>query len=348
MTNRLQKAKHLIAASVLVVITSVLLIMGLQYIRLLPTAASAQATPIDQMFRIEFAVIAVLFSLIVVLMVYSIVVFRRKKGDLSDARHIEGHTGLEVAWTIAPLGIVMVFAYLGGNALAATVAAEAKPLRVEVIGRQWAWNFVYPDYGFSSDKLYLPANKQALLLLSSEDVIHSFWVPEFRVKQDALPGGKEFVRQLRVTPSQEGTFWLRCAELCGERHTYMESQVVVTSLAEFEAWAAKESGQSADPVERGAKVAKTYGCLACHSLDGSKLVGPSWKGLYGRQETMANGTVVTADDAYIIESILNPGALVVQGYPAGVMPAQFVDPVTKKPISEEQIKDLIEYIKTLK
>jgi cytochrome c oxidase subunit II len=348
MINRLKKAKHFIAASILVAVVSALLILGLQSVQILPIEASAQAVPIDQMFRIEFAVIAVLFSLIVVFMVYSIAVFRRKKGDLSDARHIEGSTGLEVAWTIAPLGIVMVFAYLGGNALAATVRPEPKPLRVEVIGKQWVWNFVYPDYGFSSDKLYLPENRQALLLLSSEDVIHSFWVPEFRVKQDALPGGKQFVRELRVEPTQKGNFWLRCAELCGQRHTYMEAEVIVSSQADFDVWAAKESGLSADPVERGNKWAKQYGCVACHSIDGSKLVGPSWKGLYGRQETMTNGTTVTADDTYIKESILNPGALVVQGYPAGVMPAQFIDPVSKKPISDAQILDIIEFIKTLK
>jgi cytochrome c oxidase subunit 2 len=110
-------------------------------------AASAQAEPIDQLFHLELKVIAFLFSLIVVLMVYSIFIFRRKRGDTSDAAHIEGSTTLEIAWTVAPLATVMVFAYLGGNALAATLAPEPKPLRVEVIGKQWTWSFVYPDYG---------------------------------------------------------------------------------------------------------------------------------------------------------------------------------------------------------
>jgi cytochrome c oxidase subunit 2 len=343
MKSRLQKAKHFMIAGILVVIVTALLIVGLETIRLLPLAASEQSKPIDDLFRLEFMVIAFLFALIVVLMLYSIFVFRRKRGDTTDAAHVEGHTGLEIAWTVAPLATVMVFAYLGGNALATVVAPAPKPLRVEVIGKQWVWSFVYPDAGVVSDKLYLPVNQQTLLLLRSEDVIHSFWVPEFRVKQDALPGGQDFVRELRITPTLKGEYKVRCAELCGQQHAYMESPVVVVDQADFDAWVAKESGLPEDPVLRGEKWASQFGCASCHSVDGTKIVGPSWKDMCDGQETLADGSTVTVDEAYIIESILKPNAKIVQGFPAGVMPAQFIDPISKKPISDQQIADLVAY-----
>ena len=346
MNKRLKKATHLVIASILVIVVSLLLIFSYTAIRILPVAASLQARPIDQLFRLEFMVIAFLFSLIVVFMLYSILVFRRRKGDLTDAEHIEGSTKLEFVWTMAPLLTVLVFAYLGGDALAQTLAPEPKPLRVDVTGRQWTWSFAYPDYGIVSDKLYLPVDKQAVLRLGSADVIHSFWVPEFRVKQDALPGGAEFVRDLRLTPSMTGEFKVRCAELCGLQHTYMESPVVVVSQSDFEAWAVKESGLSDDPVERGQKWATQFGCLSCHSLDGSKIVGPTWKGVFGSTETFTDGSSATVDEAYILESIHSPNAKVVQGYPAGVMPQQFIDPVSKQPITDQQIADLIAFIQS--
>ena len=347
MKNRLRKATHLIIASILVVVVTVLLILGMQYVRILPVAASAQAQPIDDLFHLELKVIAFLFSLIVVLMVYSIFIFRRKRGDTADAAHIEGSTKLEIAWTVAPLATVMVFAVLGGNALAATLAPEPKPLRVEVIGKQWAWSFVYPDYGVISDKLYLPEDKQTILLLRSDDVIHSFWVPEFRVKQDALPGGEDFVRELRVTPTEQGEFTLRCAELCGLQHTYMESPVIVLAQADFDSWLNEAAGISDDPVVRGENWATNFGCRSCHSVDGTKIVGPSWTELCTGTAHLADGSSVPVDEAYLRESILNPNAKIVEGFAPGLMPAQFIDPVTKKPISDEQVADLIAYVNSL-
>jgi len=348
MKNRLKKATHLIIASVLVVIVTGLLILSWDYIRILPLAASAQALPIDRLFHLEFMVIAFLFSLIVVFMVYSIFAFRRKRGDLSDAEHVEGDTRLEIGWTLAPLLTVLVFAYLGGDALAQTLAPEPKALRIDVTGRQWTWSFAYPDFGIVSDKLYLPVDRQAVLRLSSADVIHSFWVPEFRVKQDALPGGQEFVRELRITPTFTGEYKVRCAELCGLQHTYMESPVIVVTKEEFDAWVIKASGLSDDPVERGQKWATQFGCLSCHSADGSKLVGPTWKGLFGEEVALAGGVATIADEAYLRESILNSNAKIVEGFPAGVMPQQFIDPITRLPITDQQINDIIAFIQSLR
>ncbi len=341
--HRRSSMRHLIIAGLLVVAVTALLILGLGQVRLLPEQASAQAIPIDQLFDLEFKVIAFLFSLIVVFMLYSILVFRRKKGDVSDARHVEGNTRLEVAWTIAPLITVLFFAYLGGDALAETMRADPKALEIKVIGQQWAWRFEYPDYGIVTDTLMMPVNQQSILKLSSNDVVHSFWVPEFRVKQDALPGGNEFVRDLRVTPTLTGDYKVRCAELCGLQHATMESPVKVVSREDFEAWVIQETGVSEDPVERGRTLVQRYGCVACHSLDGTRIVGPSWKGIYGNTETMTDGTTVTVDEAYLHESIIRPIAKIVAGYPANVMPLNY-----EEQLNDQQIADIIAFIMSLK
>jgi len=335
--------RHLIVAGILVILVTAALIFGLTQVRLLPVAASLQAVPIDAMFNLEFQVIAFLFALIVVFMVYSIVVFRRKPGDTTDARHIEGNTRLEVTWTLIPLVTVLAFSVLGARSLAETQAIGDSVMEVNVIGSQWSWRFEYPESGIVSSELRLPEGKQALLHLSSTDVIHSFWVPEFRVKQDALPGGDDFIRDLRVTPTLIGEYKVRCAELCGLQHAYMEAPVIVLAAADFDAWVAQESGLSADPAERGQKWSTTYGCNACHSVDGSPLVGPTWKGLYGRDVTFTDGTTATADDAYLLESIRNPNAKTVQGFAPGLMPQNIAEKMT-----DAQVQDVIEFIKTLR
>jgi cytochrome c oxidase subunit 2 len=334
--------KHLAIASLLVLIVTALLIVGLNYVQLLPIEASLQAKPIDQLFHLEFQVIAFLFSLIVVFMVYSIFVFRRKKGDTTDAAHIEGSSGLELVWTVIPLITVLAFGYLGGQSLAETLRTDPQPLEINVIGSQWSWRFEYPDAGIVSTDLMLPVNRQALFHISSTDVIHSFWVPEFRVKQDALPGGQEFVRDLRVTPDRIGQYKVRCAELCGQQHAYMLAPVKVLSQADFDTWVAEQSAQANDPVARGQKYANQYGCTACHSIDGSKIVGPTWKGLFGSTVTLEDGTTVTADEAYLTESIKDPAAQIVQGY-QDIMPSTLAQQMT-----DDQISDIIAYIKSLK
>ena len=335
--------KHLIIAGLLVVVVTALLILALGQVDLLPTAASVQAQPIDQMFDLEFKVIAFLFALIVVFMVYSIVVFRRKAGDTTDARHIEGNPRLEMLWTVIPLITVLAFAFMGSRALGETQRIDPQAIEVDVISSQWSWSFEYPELGIVSDKLYLPVGQQALLHLSSADVIHSFWVPEFRVKQDALPGGDEFVRDLRVTPTEIGEYTVRCAELCGRRHAYMESPVIVLAQADFDSWVTAESGLSEDPVARGEKWYTSFGCNACHSLDGTPGVGPTWQGLYESQRTLADNSTVTADDAYLHTSIVDPNAQVVPGFLENLMPQNFAERM-----SEAQIQDVIEFIKSLR
>lgn len=334
--------KHFVIVGVLVVVVAVLVNAGLNAIGLMPVQASAQAVPIDNLFNLHVTAISFLFALIVVFLVYSVIVFRRKPGDLSDGAHIEGHSTLELLWTVAPLITVIAFSALGAQALAETRRIDPQALEVRVVGFQWSWRFEYPEYGITSDTLGLPVNRQALLKLTSEDVLHSFWVPEFRVKQDALPGAA-LVKELRITPTLLGDYKVRCAELCGRQHAYMESAVLVLEDAAFDEWVAAQAVNSTDPVVRGAKWAKDYGCVKCHSTDGSALVGPSWQGALGRQESLSDGSTVVVDEAYLLESIVDPRAKIVRGYPDDQMP----DDLAQK-LTPDQIQDLVAYIISLK
>jgi len=333
--------KHFVRVAVLVAILTVLVGYGLDNSGYMPALASVQGAFIDELFRKHVWVISFLFSLISGFMLYSIVIFRRKPGEEGDGDHFEGHTGLEIVWTIVPLGTVLYFAFLGATALAETRRADPNAHNITVVGSQWSWRFDYEDYGFSSSELHLPVDQQSLLMLTSTDVIHSFWVPEFRVKQDALPGeGME--RELRVTPTEVGTYALRCAELCGLEHAYMVSDVIVMEVSDFDAWVAEQlQGVLDDPVARGEVWYEQYGCLACHSTDGSDRIGPTWYGLYGSTEILTDGTTVEVDEEFLIESIVDPQAAVVEDYETVIMPP------TGDAMTDEQIRDIVEFIKSL-
>jgi cytochrome c oxidase subunit 2 len=189
-----------------------------------------------------------------------------------------------------------------------------------------------------SDVLVLPLGQQALLEMESADVLHSFWVPEFRVKQDLLPGS---TTEIRITPTELGNYKVRCAEVCGLKHTYMLADVRVVSPDEFETWLAAEAAVADDPVARGQKVYEQYGCKACHSIDGSPLVGPSFLNAYGHTVELEDGSTIQADDDYLYNSIVDPNSQIVAGY-APAMPQNFADQ-----LSDDQIADVIAFIKSL-
>lgn len=340
---RSEGMKHFVIVGLVTAVVTVLTYLALNAVGLLPVVASVQAGPIDDMVNLQLWLIAFLFGLITTAIVYSAVVFRAKPGDTTDGPYIKGSTRLEVLWTLAPLALVIYLSFIGAQALGEVRRADPQAMTVNVTGFQWSWIFEYPEYGIQSNTLYLPVDKQAQLLLTSRDVIHSFWVPEFRVKQDALPGAN-LVKELRVTPNREGEYVVMCAELCGGAHAYMNSPVRVVSQAEFDAWVAgQSSAASADPAARGETLARTQGCIGCHSLDGTRLPGPTWQGLYGSQVQLADGTTVTADEEYLHTAIVDPNAQIHAGYPPGLMPSTYVDMLT-----DQQINDMVEFIKTVK
>ncbi|MEW6178627.1 MAG: cytochrome c oxidase subunit II [Chloroflexota bacterium] len=341
--QRRSSMKHFVIVGVLIAAFTALTYLLLSNIPLLPIAASVQAQPIDALFNLHIFMISLLFSLIVVFLGYSLIVFRHKAGEEEEGVYIKGNNPLEIIWTVIPLGIMIYFAYLGSVSLAETRRADPQALQIKVVAGQWFWRFEYPDYGIVSNTLVMPVNQQALLKLTSLDVIHSFWVPEFRVKQDTLPG-ENLVRELRVTPTELGEFKVRCAEMCGTSHAYMESPVKVVTQAEFDQWVQDQlTALGSDPVARGEVWARNNGCFSCHSVDGTPNVGPTWKGLYGSQHELTDGSIVTVDDEYLLTSIVNPNAQVVKGFAPGVMPQTYQDN-----IPEQQILEMIEYIKSLK
>jgi len=331
--------RHFVVVGILVILTTILVYLGMDSAGLMPIQASLQARSIDWLWNLETIVIAFLFALIVVPLTYSLVVFRRKKGDTTDAPHVEGNTTLEIAWTVIPLIIVIIFAYIGSYSLAETRRVAPDAMVIRVTGFQWAWKFDYPDQGITTNELYLPVNKAVVLRMESTDVLHSFWVPEFRIKQDVVPGR---ITEYRITPVLEGNYKVRCAEICGTSHAYMEAPVVVVQQAQFENWVderRQEATAAQTPEDRGQLLAAANGCQACHSLDGSELIGPTWRGLFGRTETLSDGSTVTVDEAYITESIREPQTKLVQGFPPTMPAYTFTD---------EEVADMIAYIKTLR
>jgi cytochrome c oxidase subunit 2 len=338
--------RHFVIVALLVIVLAVLTYLGLDAVGLMPVQASAQAVIVDWLWNLEVMTISFLFALIIVPLFYSLIVFRRKKGDLGDGEHIEGNTSLEITWTVIPLLVVVAFAYLGAYNLGETRRVDPQAMEVKVTAQQFAFSFEYPEYGIASQDLYLPINKQVLLKMTSRDVIHSFWVPEFRIKQDILPGR---ITEYRITPtllsSTDRQYKVRCAELCGASHAYMLANIKVVSQADFDAWVAERQVEALaaanTPEGRGETLVAQSGCQGCHSIDGSLIQGPTWLGLYGKQEEMTDGSVITVDEAYIKESILMPQTKIV---------ARFEN-ATRMPVfgfTEEQLSDIIAYIKTLK
>ena len=335
---------HFVIVGVLVILMTILTYMGIDAVGLArhmnPVSASAQAVFVDQMWHWEIWVISFLFSLIVVPLVYSLIFFRQKKGEMKDGEHVEGNTQLEIAWTIMPLIIVVIFAYFGAYTLGEERRVDPNAMVINVKAQQFTWTFEYPQYGFFSSELHLPVDQQVVLKMESVDVIHSFWVPEFRLKQDVVPGR---TTEYRITPDLEGSYKVRCAELCGTSHAYMENPLVVTSQADYDAWVQEQiaiAAASKIPEGQGKVLATSNGCVGCHSADGTKLRGPTWFDLFGSEVPLADGTTTTADEAYLAESIKDPNAKVVEGFPANVMPAFS--------LTDEEISNIIAYIKTLK
>jgi len=343
--------RHFVIVGILVIALAVLTYLGIDAAgvatQMNPVAASQQAGTIDNLWHAEMVVLSFLFALIVAPMVYSLVVFRRKPGETGDGEHMEGNTSLEIGWTVSPLILVVVFAYWGAYSLGETRRVSPDAQVVNVTARQWDWSFVYPETGVLSNELHLVVNQPVVLKMQATDVLHSFWVPEFRIKQDVVPGR---ITEYSVIPTLLGNYKVRCAELCGVSHYSMENTVVVGTQAEYDAWMAEQiliaEERAKTPEGQGQLLTISNGCVGCHTIDGAAKTGPTWKGLFGSTVLLADGTTVIADEAFLAESILDPNATIVEGFPSpSLMPDFSEDPYF---LTEEQVANIVEYIKTLK
>lgn len=245
--------RHFIIAGVLVAIGTGVMYWLLDAVLRLPLQASAQASIIDNFMNAHLILIAFLFSLVVVFMLYSFVAFRRREGDESDGVHFEGNTMLEITWTVVPLILVVIFGYIGIITLNDITRAAPDEVVVDVTGFQWSWTFEYPE-GVISQELVLPVDRQARMIMTSTDVIHSFWIPEMRVKQDLVPGKET---ELVFTPVELGEYTLRCAELCGLSHWSMLAPVRIVEQDEYDSWLAERTAGAAPSVAESDAVAES-------------------------------------------------------------------------------------------
>ena len=234
-TNR----RHFTTIGVLIVISTFVMQFFLDRSLPLPVKASLEAISIDWLIGLHVWLIAFLFAVVMVFMLYAVVVFRRKEGDEGDGEHFEGHTGLEIAWTVAPIVMVLIFSVIGFQVLGDVTQAAEDEIEVRVTGAQWNWTFDYPELnGFVSTELVLAVDQRVKFVMTSKDVNHSFWVPEFRVKQD-LVADRETV--VRLTPIVVDEYKLLCAELCGTLHYNMQAPVRVLDATDYAAWVAENT-----------------------------------------------------------------------------------------------------------
>ncbi len=284
---------------------------------------------------------AIVFVLVEGLLVYTIIRFRRAPRTAHGRPvPVHGNTKLEIIWTVIP-AIVLVFIAIPTLQIIADLADaptdKGAPLKVDVIGHQFFFEFSYPELGIkTTNTMHIPTGTVVDISLQSNDVIHSFWVPQLAGKTDLIPGR---TNRMWLEATDAGTYHGQCAEFCGLGHALMRFQVEAQAPADFDAWVNEQKNPSAGGGQ-GQQLAQSLGCTGCHSVDGSASVGPTWKGLYDHEVKLGDGSTVTADDAYITESILTPNAKVVAGF-------QALMPSFEGRVTDADIQAIIAYIKSL-
>ena len=298
----------------------------------LSNAASTEGTLIDTLFGITLGVATAVFVIVQGFLLYAIIRFGRQEGDETDAVPVRGNVRLEIFWTAIPAIVILIIGLLSYQVLAAIERPQADQLIVEVKAIQYAWQFYYPEQDITTSELHIPQNRQVHLKLRSNDVIHSFWVPAFRIKKDVMP---DRVTETFITGTELGTYPVVCTELCGAGHAVMRSQVVVESDANFQAWLASQgvakqqaaAAAAADPLAAGKQAFNVYGCNACHALASAAAVGalgPKLDGIGTRAGTTVAGQ---SAEEYIKTSILKPAAYMAPGF-ADLMPKDYEQRIT--------------------
>jgi cytochrome c oxidase subunit 2 len=295
---------------------------------------------VNDAFFLVLIISVALLVLVTFFMVYFAIRYRKKKNP--TATEVKEPLMLEIAWTVIPTILVSVMFYVGWINFVSLRDTPDNAMPVKVTARMWSWQFEYEN-GLKSPALYVPSGKSVKLTLTSQDVIHSLFIPEFRLKEDAVPGMETF---LWLVSASEGEYDIFCAEYCGRGHSSMNSKVIVLSEADFSTWySSAEKKESSDVAPDSVmELLDDNGCLECHSTDGTRIEGPTFKALFGREETVITDgkeRIITVDEAYIRKSIFYPDADVVKSY-ADVMPSY------EGELSEEEISAIIQYLKDLK
>jgi cytochrome c oxidase subunit II len=275
-------------------------------------------------------------------MLYFVFRYNRKKNAVPT--QIEGSTLLEVTWTIVPLLLALVMFFLGWSGWEPTTKVPKNAMNVTVVARMWNFMFLY-DNGKQSPDLVVPLNTPVKVNLVSIDVIHSLFIPDFRIKSDIIPGRQKVMWFL---PQSEGKYNIFCAEYCGLQHSYMHSTVNVMTPDKFKAWYAESArpvaAAGSTPGAAGESIMRSTGCFACHTTDGSKLIGPTYLNLWGSQISVTiNGKeqTVTVDADYIKKCIYEPNTDIIKGYPTNLMQSY------RNTLSDDDVQKIIEFLKTL-
>jgi len=301
---------------------------------LFPDQASTMASRVDYLY-FYLLTVSIFFSILITLTIIYFAIRYRRRSEAELPRGIEGSMKLEIAWTAIPLVIALSFFFWGARLFFAMNRPPDDALQVYVVGKQWMWKIQHADGQREINELHVPVGRAVQLTLTSEDVIHDFFVPAFRMKKDVLPGR---YTTAWFTATRPGRYHLFCSQYCGTKHSAMIGWVDVLEPADFQAWlgggASSESLASA-----GAKLFQQHACNTCHRPD-SLARGPNLEGLFGSPVRLSDGRTVTADETYIRESILTPAAKIVEGY-------QPIMPTFQGLIDEEGILQLTAYIKSL-
>ncbi len=297
-----------------------------------PQRASTAAGNVDALFIFLLIVSGLMTLLIFAAVIYFAARYRNRKGV--PAEQIEGSIPLELTWSIIPLGVFMVIFAWGAVVYFKSRTPPRDATEVYVVAKQWMWKLEHAEGQREINELHVPVGRDVKLIMTSQDVIHSFFVPAFRMKQDVLPG-RYTVAWFRATKA--GTYHLFCTQYCGTQHSGMIGSIIVQEPAQYEAWM---SGGSTGPLSAtGEKIFAELGCVTCHRTD-SQGRGPNLQGVFGKPVLLQDGRTVVADENYIRESILDPGAKVVNGFKP-------VMPTFQGLVSEEQLNALVAYVKSM-
>jgi cytochrome c oxidase subunit 2 len=301
---------------------------------LFPESASTMASRVDALYFFLLAVSAFFSILIAGLIVFYAVKYRRRSPDAVGV-NVSGGLALELTWTIVPLIITMVIFVWGASVFFAMSRPPAETLNVYVVGKQWMWKFQHLDGQREINELHVPVGRAVKLIMTSEDVIHDVFVPAFRVKADVLPGR---YTNIWFQATKPGRYHLFCAEYCGTRHSGMIGEVVVMDPTGYQAWLSGGTAQGS-LASAGEKLFQDLACNTCHRPDAQGR-GPILQGLFGKTQTLEGGGTIVVDEAYVRESILTPGAKITAGF-------QPIMPAFQGLVTEEQLLELIEYVKSL-
>ncbi|MBO0856996.1 MAG: cytochrome c oxidase subunit II [Chloracidobacterium sp.] len=300
----------------------------------LPEQASNFAFEYD-LFYLFLVAITVFFTLVVAVPALFFLIKYRRRSNGQIPEQIEGNLKLEITWTVIPFLIAMFIFAWGAKLYYQMYTTPKDALEIFITGKQWMWRAQHPDGQREINELHVPLGRRVKLTMTSEDVIHAYFIPAFRTKADVVPGR---YTSSWFTPTKVGTYHLFCAEYCGTQHSGMIGKVIVMEYADYQNWL-RGVPKEKTPAEAGEQLFTSLACNNCH-LENDKGRGPAMQNLFGSEVKLGNGATVKADETYLRESILNPGAKIVAGYPNDM-------PTFQGLVTEEQVAMIVQYIKSI-